>query len=69
MSAYARWRRAQRDRNRDFGAGVLLLLTLPTGDSWSPHWIVATALTITLVVSPGIAWVCAAEVKRIEEGR
>jgi hypothetical protein len=43
-----------------------MLSTLPTGDSWTPHWIVSTVAWIVLVVGGLVAWVSTEEVKKLE---
>lgn len=71
MSKWQRPQRAKRNQNRAIGVAavpaVLLLMTLPTGDSWSPNWILATVEVIVLVVSLLAAWSFAGEAKQIEE--
>jgi hypothetical protein len=47
-------------------AGVWMLSTLPTGDSWTPHWIVSTVAWIVLVVGGLVAWVSTEELKKLE---
>jgi hypothetical protein len=47
-------------------AGFWMLSTLPTGDSWTPHWIVSTVAWIVLVVGGLVAWVSTEEIKKLE---
>jgi hypothetical protein len=54
----ARQRAAQRTaRQRGWAVGIglvagfLVLIALPTGDSWSPHWIASTIEALALLLS------------------
>ena len=66
-----RMERALAIRNRVLGVAAVPavwgITTLPTGDSWTPHWLASTVAAVVVAVCLLAAWSYHDEAKRIEK--